>query len=243
MISRLGRASAAGGRACCSRRVARLHSASAECPSSRKRALCWRCSVSSNGLASWESYRVQPPGAKPRPEPPIIRRPATKVLKSRTLRSRLRSIETTTSALAEGEGFEPSVGGLPLQRFSRPPRSTTPAPLRGAATCGRSSIEVGGAMGAGVEARSPVHPEEEPGRCRSGRAMPRRALLGRSVRDRRFTPRSRHAGGRSPGRAARGLDRRADGAPRRAAQRRDPKNAVSSAAQSAASSPPATAGR
>jgi hypothetical protein len=33
---------------------------------------------------------------------------------------------------AEGEGFEPSVGGLPLQRFSRPPRSTTPAPLRGA---------------------------------------------------------------------------------------------------------------
>src|SRR4051812_50094363 len=34
---------------------------------------------------------------------------------------------------AEGEGFEPSVGGLPLQRFSRPPRSTTPAPLRGCA--------------------------------------------------------------------------------------------------------------
>ena len=34
--------------------------------------------------------------------------------------------------MAEGEGFEPSVAGLPLQRFSRPPRSTTPAPLRGA---------------------------------------------------------------------------------------------------------------
>src|SRR3954447_19560664 len=33
---------------------------------------------------------------------------------------------------AEGEGFEPSVQGLPTQRFSRPPRSTTPAPLRGA---------------------------------------------------------------------------------------------------------------
>jgi hypothetical protein len=33
--------------------------------------------------------------------------------------------------LAEGEGFEPSVR-LPVQRFSRPPRSTTPAPLRGA---------------------------------------------------------------------------------------------------------------
>ena len=32
--------------------------------------------------------------------------------------------------LAEGEGFEPSVAGLPLQRFSRPPDSTTLAPLR-----------------------------------------------------------------------------------------------------------------
>ena len=31
--------------------------------------------------------------------------------------------------LAEGEGFEPSVRS-PVQRFSRPPRSTTPAPLR-----------------------------------------------------------------------------------------------------------------
>jgi hypothetical protein len=31
---------------------------------------------------------------------------------------------------AEGEGFEPSVR-LRAQRFSRPPRSTTPAPLRG----------------------------------------------------------------------------------------------------------------
>ena len=30
--------------------------------------------------------------------------------------------------MAEGEGFEPSVL-LPVQRFSRPPRSTTPAPL------------------------------------------------------------------------------------------------------------------
>ena len=37
-------------------------------------------------------------------------------------------IEAGTSA--EGEGFEPSVQGLPTQRFSRPPRSTTPAPLR-----------------------------------------------------------------------------------------------------------------
>src|ERR1700755_2182616 len=32
---------------------------------------------------------------------------------------------------AEGEGFEPSVQGLPTQRFSRPPDSTTLAPLRG----------------------------------------------------------------------------------------------------------------
>src|SRR5262245_60261430 len=32
--------------------------------------------------------------------------------------------------LAEREGFEPSVR-LPVQRFSRPSRSTTPAPLRG----------------------------------------------------------------------------------------------------------------
>src|SRR5690606_33461427 len=31
--------------------------------------------------------------------------------------------------MAEREGFEPSVR-LPAQRFSRPPRSTTPAPLR-----------------------------------------------------------------------------------------------------------------
>ena len=34
---------------------------------------------------------------------------------------------------AEGEGFEPSVQGLPTQRFSRPPDSTTLAPLRGRA--------------------------------------------------------------------------------------------------------------
>ena len=34
-------------------------------------------------------------------------------------------------AKAEGEGFEPSVQGLPTQRFSRPPDSTTLAPLRG----------------------------------------------------------------------------------------------------------------
>ena len=34
--------------------------------------------------------------------------------------------------LAEGVGFEPTVGGLPLQRFSRPPDSTTLAPLQGA---------------------------------------------------------------------------------------------------------------
>src|SRR3954447_15343917 len=34
--------------------------------------------------------------------------------------------------LAEGEGFEPPVR-LPAQRLSRPPRSTTPASLRGKA--------------------------------------------------------------------------------------------------------------
>jgi hypothetical protein len=33
-------------------------------------------------------------------------------------------------SVAEGEGFEPSVQGLPTQRFSRPPDSTTLAPLR-----------------------------------------------------------------------------------------------------------------
>ena len=33
--------------------------------------------------------------------------------------------------MAEREGFEPSVH-LRVQRFSRPPRSTTPAPLRSA---------------------------------------------------------------------------------------------------------------
>jgi hypothetical protein len=32
--------------------------------------------------------------------------------------------------IAEGEGFEPSEQGLPAQRFSRPPDSTTLAPLR-----------------------------------------------------------------------------------------------------------------
>src|SRR3954447_24110998 len=36
-----------------------------------------------------------------------------------------------TVTQAEGEGFEPSVQGLPTQRFSRPPDSTTLAPLRG----------------------------------------------------------------------------------------------------------------
>jgi hypothetical protein len=46
----------------------------------------------------------------------------------------LRRTPTSTGDTAEGEGFEPSVGGLPLQRFSRPPRSTTPAPLRDAPT-------------------------------------------------------------------------------------------------------------
>ena len=35
--------------------------------------------------------------------------------------------------VAERQGFEPWVGLHP-QRFSRPPRSTTPAPLRGAVT-------------------------------------------------------------------------------------------------------------
>jgi hypothetical protein len=40
------------------------------------------------------------------------------------------SCREITHHSAEGEGFEPSVGGLPLQRFSRPPRSTTPAPLQ-----------------------------------------------------------------------------------------------------------------
>ena len=35
----------------------------------------------------------------------------------------------TMRDLAEGEGFEPSVRAS-VQRFSRPPRSTTPAPLR-----------------------------------------------------------------------------------------------------------------
>ena len=34
------------------------------------------------------------------------------------------------SFMAEGVGFEPTVR-VSAQRFSRPPRSTTPAPLRG----------------------------------------------------------------------------------------------------------------
>ena len=38
----------------------------------------------------------------------------------------------TIDLMAEREGFEPSVLS-PVQRFSRPPRSTTPAPLRGCA--------------------------------------------------------------------------------------------------------------
>ena len=40
---------------------------------------------------------------------------------------------------AEGEGFEPSVQGLPVQQFSRLPRSTAPAPLRGRAASARQS--------------------------------------------------------------------------------------------------------
>ena len=38
-------------------------------------------------------------------------------------------LRASGSKLAEREGFEPSVE-LPPQRFSRPPRSTAPAPLR-----------------------------------------------------------------------------------------------------------------
>ena len=39
------------------------------------------------------------------------------------------AVQSGNHFLAEGEGFEPSVP-LRAQRFSRPPRSTTPAPLR-----------------------------------------------------------------------------------------------------------------
>ena len=41
----------------------------------------------------------------------------------------LEEIGPGKAVMAEGEGFEPSVLS-PVQRFSRPPRSTTPAPLR-----------------------------------------------------------------------------------------------------------------
>ncbi len=51
---------------------------------------------------------------------------------TRPLRLRAQKSHTRTCGdgqLAEGEGFEPPVR-LPAQRFSRPPRSTTPASLR-----------------------------------------------------------------------------------------------------------------
>jgi hypothetical protein len=41
---------------------------------------------------------------------------------------------------AEGVGFEPTVPGLPIQRFSRPPDSTTLAPLRGATVEGSDHL-------------------------------------------------------------------------------------------------------
>ena len=57
--------------------------------------------------------------------------------------SRLAVSESMGSELsAEGEGFEPSVRRNRRQRFSRPPRSTTPAPLRALRTqTGRVAVE------------------------------------------------------------------------------------------------------
>ena len=43
---------------------------------------------------------------------------------------RLPRAPVSSSSQAEGVGFEPTVPGLPVQRFSRPPDSTTLAPLR-----------------------------------------------------------------------------------------------------------------
>ena len=69
----------------------------------------------------------------------------------------LQGIETGKMVMAEREGFEPSVRSR-VQRFSRPPRSTTPAPLRG--------IMAGAAHGTRASGREP-----------SARPLARQAML------------------------------------------------------------------
>ena len=82
---------------------------------------------------------------------------------------------------AEGEGFEPSVGGLPLQRFSRPPRSTTPAPLRGAPAGVVSRIGESRRQRPSPVVRGswPPHVAKEHQHARTHQLCPRRSLLGR----------------------------------------------------------------
>ena len=56
-------------------------------------------------------------------------------------------ITSIKEIMAERQGFEPWVGLHP-QRFSRPPRSTTPAPLRGGLGVASFKVIFGHAQGA-----------------------------------------------------------------------------------------------
>ena len=71
----------------------------------------------------------------------------------------LGEIETGRMVMAEREGFEPSVRSR-VQRFSRPPRSTTPAPLRGVvAGAGSAPGRARGTLAQGFWRRKPSAPK------------------------------------------------------------------------------------
>src|SRR5919109_4269041 len=76
--------------------------------------------------------RPQHPGDRSPDVPPSADQESVKPEPRFVRLSRIWLSTRIATSEAEGEGFEPSVEGLPLQRFSRPPDSTTPAPLRGA---------------------------------------------------------------------------------------------------------------
>ena len=87
----------------------------------------WVEALRSGGQIARRSYRLHP--GKARWLTLRLTRYGSRV-SDRAPRFRVR-VHEAAGGEAEGEGFEPSVQGLPTQRFSRPPDSTTLAPLRG----------------------------------------------------------------------------------------------------------------
>ncbi len=97
--------------------------------------------------------------------------------------------------MAERQGFEPWVGLHP-QRFSRPPRSTTPAPLRGWAIArgARKLVIKGGLCKCEIAAPDTTAPG----------LTPRTAMLIRTAPLRAFRPQRPIGIARETGRAVRG---------------------------------------